>query len=56
LIDGVYAAIEVSVVVPGLPIRELARFLERRLEPDRRVVYKDWQAWLRENRHLHRPQ
>jgi hypothetical protein len=50
--DGVYAAIDVGIVIPGLPISELGRFLERRLEPDRRAIYKDWQAWLREHRHL----
>ncbi len=54
LIDGVYAAIDVSAVIVGLPMNELARFLERRLEPDRRAVYKDWQAWLRANLHLYR--
>jgi Uma2 family endonuclease len=56
LTDGVYTAIEASVVVDGLPMNELARFLERRLESDRRAVYKDWQAWLRANLHLHRPE
>jgi hypothetical protein len=45
---GVYAAIDISIVIAGLPISELGRFLERRLEPDRRAICKDWQAWLRE--------
>jgi len=54
LVDGAYAAIDVSIVVLGLPLQEVATFLERRLESDRRAVYKDWQAWLREHRHLHR--
>jgi Uma2 family endonuclease len=53
--DGVYAAIDISIVIAGLPICELGRFLERRLEPDRRAICKDWQAWLRENLRLHRP-
>jgi Uma2 family endonuclease len=53
LIDRAYAPIDVSRVVVGLPMGELERFLERRLEPDRRTVCKDWQAWLRTNQHLH---
>jgi Uma2 family endonuclease len=52
--DGAYTETGASVVIPGLPIGELARFLERRLEPDRRALYHDWQAWLRANRQLHR--
>jgi Uma2 family endonuclease len=54
VIDGAYAATGVSIVIPGLPISELGRFLERRLEVDRRAVYRNWQAWLREHLHLHR--
>lgn len=54
LVDGAYRQIDVSAVVNGLPLALLATFLERRLESDRRAVYRDWQSWLRENRHLHR--
>jgi Uma2 family endonuclease len=54
LTDGAYRAIDISRVVDGLPLHELAAFLERRLESDRRTVYRDWRAWLREHRHLHR--
>jgi len=55
LIGDAYEPIEVSVVIDGLPLRELERFLRRRAEPDRRALYQDWQAWLRANRSLHRP-
>jgi Uma2 family endonuclease len=54
LVDGAYTLIDVSRVVGGLPLSEFARFLERRLEPDRRAICKDWQAWLRTNEHLRR--
>jgi Uma2 family endonuclease len=54
LVEGANRQIEVSGVVNGLPLAQVATFLERRLESDRRAVYRDWQSWLRENRHLHR--
>jgi hypothetical protein len=56
LTGGSYAPIDVSVIINGLPLRELERFLRRRSEPDRRALYREWQSWLRANRALHRPQ
>ncbi len=56
LSGGSYVPIEVSVIIDGLPLRELERFLRRRSEPDRRALYQEWQSWLRANRDLHRPQ
>jgi len=54
LAGGEYAPIEVSVVIDGLALRDLERFLRRRSEPDRIALYQDWLAWLRANRGLHR--
>jgi Uma2 family endonuclease len=50
LSNGAYVEIGTSKVIPGLPMAVLASFLERRREDDRRVLLKDWQAWLRANR------
>jgi Uma2 family endonuclease len=48
---GEYHEIAASEVIPGLPMAALASFLERRLEPDRRPLLKDWRGWLRANQH-----
>jgi Uma2 family endonuclease len=52
LIDGAYVAIDVSLVIPGLPVEQIAKRLERKA--DRLTIAKEWQQWLRDNRKLHR--
>lgn len=49
-----YVEIAVSAAIPGMPLAAIAPLLERRLQADRRQVLRDWQAWLRDNRELHR--
>jgi Uma2 family endonuclease len=51
LIDGAYVKIYVSRVVPGLPVDQIAKRLERKA--DRLTITKEWQQWLRDNRSLH---
>ena len=46
-----YAAIDVSVVIPGLPINQIQQRL--RASGSRLTMITSWQHWLRENRQLH---
>ncbi len=51
LIGDAYIAIDVSRVIPGLPIAEIAKRIAHKA--DRLTIVKEWQQWLRDNRSLH---
>jgi Uma2 family endonuclease len=54
LVDGTFGTIDVSSVIAGLPIAEVAARLESGLAKTDIVAFtKSWHQWLRDNRHLH---
>jgi Uma2 family endonuclease len=48
--NGAYAEIAVSEQLAGLPIAELARFLDLRKSTGQSEIARLWQAWLQERR------
>jgi Uma2 family endonuclease len=55
LSDGHYVQIDVSRIISGLPLSEIASRLESAEPGDSFAFLSDWQHWLRHNHHLHEP-
>lgn len=48
--DGTYVEVATSEQLAGLPVAELARFLELRTSTGQSAIARLWQAWLRDHR------